>query len=207
MSKHGWWLTLRPPEQIGALVASLQEAGLLLPGRSWWFAWNALEMALPGPLSGDAELDADWETLRVFSERAELRVGRRGQGRGYWLLLEEEPRQRLEDLYTKWVVNEKEYSVEKGHHLLAGQRLQLPGGAERGEILYPRALDYGVGKDELELALVAAVWNYYDAAHRLATVRYAALETAKPGDIPATTFSGPGEVLAAEAGPEIRGGD
>lgn len=198
MSGRGWWLTLRPPERVSELVAALQEVSLFPEGRTWWFAWNGLDIVLPGKVTDDADLDSDWDVVRVFSPQAELRVGRRGRGRGCWLLLEEDPQDALGDQYDAWVDDQAPpatFAVEGGHHILAGVKLRLPDGEKRGEIFYPRPLNYGIDDDDLEQALVAAVRAYYDNARRLATVRYASIESAALGSIPVDPFPEPKEAL------------
>jgi hypothetical protein len=207
MNRTGWWLILRPPEPVKMLVAALQEASLFPKVHTWWFAWNALEIVLPRLLDENANLDGDWEVLRIFSEQAELRVERRGGTHGCWLLLEREPEEALGVRYQEWVKDTSgPYTVEDGYHLLAGRKLELPDEDERGEILYPRTLDYGVGRDELSQALVATVRNYYDEAHRLISVRYATLQAVAPGSIPVQPFPDPDEVLSLLRD-EARGGD
>lgn len=197
MSMQGWWLTLRPPAQVTELVAALQEIGLFPEGKTWWFAWDALDIVLPSLLTPDANVDGEWDALRVFAERAELRVGRRAGGRGYWLLLEETPETTLGDLYDTWVGSKSTgYSVEEGSHVLAGVRLRLPNGERRGEIIYPRPLDYGFDDNDLEKALVAQVRAYYDDGHRLVTVRYVGIEPKRPGSFEPEPFPSPEKAVA-----------
>ena len=197
MSTQGWWLTLRPPERVTELVAALQEIGLFPEGDTWWFAWDALDIVLPSLLTPGANVDGDWDVLRVFAERAELRVGRRAGGRGYWLLLEEKPETTLGHLYDTWVESKSTgYSVEEGSHVLAGVRLRLPDGEKRGEIIYPRPLNYGIDDNDLEKALVAGVRAYYDDTYRLITVRYVGIELKQPGSFEPGPFPSPKEAVA-----------
>ena len=196
MKEQGWWLTLHPPERVSDLVLALRGIGLFSVDRTWWFAWNTLDIVLPSLLVEDAPLDRGWEVVRVFAKRAELRIGRRGMSRGCWLFLEENPQAVLGDLYKEWVEEiNGDFVVEDGYRLLAGQKLRLPEGDRRGEIIYPRPLDYGIGKDNLEQSLVASVWVYYDKAHRLVTVRYAGIKLVKPGSIPVQPFPEPEEAM------------
>lgn len=183
MSQSGWWLTLRPPEQVSTLVTALQATEHLDP--CWWFAWNDLEMRLPGQLTQVSELDSDWEVLRIFSPQVELRLGPVGQQRGCWLLLEQDPQQALsQSFYQSWVIGEVDnFRVEASYHLLAGEQLKLPQGIQRGQVSYPRPLDYQFGSNmsDLDKIIVAEVRKYYDATNRLSTVRYAGLELREPG--------------------------
>jgi hypothetical protein len=205
MNGTGWWLTLRTPAEVQALVTVLRDAGLFPESRTWWFAWNALDIVVPKLLTEEANLNAEWEVLRVFSERIELRLSVRGHTRGCWLLLEGDPAAALGDLYQTWVEGmPRQYEVELGHRLLAGQKLQLPDRTtrkekwkekERGEILYRRILNYGSDDSNLDQALVAHVRNYYDEMHRLVTVRYHSIESVVPGSIEVEPFPSPEEML------------
>jgi hypothetical protein len=125
-------------------------------------------------------------------------VARQGRQRGYWLLLETDPEAKLDSRYPAWVTGKsKPFRAEKGYHLLAGQKLRLPHDERRGEILYPRLLDYGLKQDDLNKALAVQVWNYYDDFYRLATVRYAQLKLVDPGsgEVALKRFPSPEEVF------------
>lgn len=182
MSDMGWWLTLTPPGSPAATVTALRGKGLFPEEETWWFAWRETAIQLPGILRAMAQLDEGWETLRIFSPRAELRWRRRGRELGCWLLLEEDPKEALGEWKEAWVSHEESgYRVRPSHRILWGRRMIMPGGREtRGEILFPRALAYDVPGDDPKQALVADVVLYLDAAGRLQTVRYARLRRMIP---------------------------
>ena len=183
MCMTGWWLTLHTPESVMSLVEGLQRIDLFPDSETYWFAWNELDIVLPGLLNKDDKLDDPWDVLRVFSKRAELRLGPRGNRRGCWLLMEEEPRSAFGDRYEPLVEQDADtYLVEGGHHILAGRKLRFPDGEKRGETMYPRTLDYGIKEDDLKKALVASVRKYYDDFHRLLTVRYCEILLMPPGN-------------------------
>lgn len=194
MSRTGWWLILQTAADPAEVLAGLrQQPGLFPEAESWWFAWHATDIALPQALTDPAPLQAAWDVVRVFSPQAELRVQRRGRQRDTWLLLEtDEPAALDLTRFQAWQPGEAQsYSVEDGHHLLAGQKLNLLGAEKRGELIYPRVLDYGVDEAEPGQTIVAEVRHYYDALHRLATTRYAALRPVTRGSLPVARFEAP----------------
>lgn len=191
MKGMGWWLTLSHPGSPSETVRALREKDLFPDGETWWFAWRGTEIQLPGVLREMARLGEGWETLRVFSPRAELRWRRRGRELGCWLLLEEDPREALKELKEAWVSEESNYRVCPSHRILWGRRMTMPDGREtRGEILFPRELAYDVPGDDPKQALVADVVLYLDAAGRLQTVRYARLRRMFPSskNLPAEPY-------------------
>ncbi len=192
MSEKGYWLTLSTDKSPSELVALLREKGLFPEGKTWWFAWDKLEIKLPGILRDLSELDRPWDLVRVFSEKAELRLARRGRSRGCWLLTEKDA---IEDIPDVEIVSRAEFAIEKGIRILWGKKLHLPDGEARGEVTFPRKLDYDLGAEDLNKAWVADVKLYYDEAHRLWAVRYASLSQADPGDIKARPLPGPGDVF------------
>ena len=197
MSGEGFWLTLHTDKSLSELVAALREEGLFPEDETWWFAWNGLEIKLPGILRELSELDRAWDVVRVFSPRAELRLARRGRGQGCWLLTEQAP---VESIPGVEIVSRAEFVVEDGHRILWGQKLRLPDGEARGEVIFPRVLDYDLGDDDLNKAWVADVKLYYDDAHRLQTVRYAGVHQVEPGEIKARSFPKPEEALGVKGG-------
>ena len=197
MSGKGFWLTLRTDKSLSELVAALREEGLFPKDETWWFAWNGLEIKLPGILRDFSELDRPWDVVRVFSPKAELRLARRGRGRGCWLLTEQEP---VESIPGVEIVSRAEFAVEDGHRILWGQKLRLPDGEARGEVIFPRKLEYDLGDDDLNKALVADVKLYYDRAHRLLAVRYVRIRRVDPGEIKVEPFPKPEEALRLKGG-------
>jgi hypothetical protein len=195
----GWWLTLRPPDKPASLVKTLQEAGLFPEGETWWFAWNATEIRLPGILDDPADVEGAWETVRVFSSRAELRFGRWGGKSGCWLLLEEDPQEALKDVPGLEVLSEVTPLVENGVRVFWGKKLHRPDGTPfRGEVIFPRVLNYSLPDENLEEAWVADVMLYYDDEHRLQTVRYARLRQERPGAMRVKPLVSPKEVMGLE---------
>jgi len=205
MTAQGWWLTLHIPKRIVDLVMDLQKAAIFPKDQTWWFAWNTLNIALPSLLQNATDLEREWDALRVFSSRAELRFGRRGQGWGCWLLLEEQPREVMRDLYSRVREAVEVHIVEADHHVLAGQKLRFAHEEKRGEIVYPRLLEYGVPDDNLSQALVVRVKAYYDSAYRLMTMRYAEIEGRTPGTLEPRQYPNPIEAIALARG-DLQGG-
>ena len=200
MGEKGFWLTLQlqTGKAPSELVALLRERGVFPDGETWWFAWNGLEIKLPGILRELSELDRPWDVVRVFSPRAELRLARRGRTRGCWLLTEQEP---VESVPGVEIVSRAEFVVEDGHRILWGQKLRLPDGETRGEVMFPRKLNYELDNDDLNKAWVADVKLYYDNAHRLQAVRYARLYQVVPGktkELKAQPFPRPEKALGLE---------
>ncbi|RMF27537.1 MAG: hypothetical protein D6759_17510 [Chloroflexi bacterium] len=176
MSEQGWWLTLRPPTRPSQLLDSLRGLGLFPQEETWWFAWRETEIRLPGVLREPMDLDDGWEVLRVFSPQAELRLGRRGRGRGCWLLLEEGAEEVINRLPDGAVLQQMACWVEPAHRILWGRKMVLPGRRTvRGEVIFPRELTYDLDGDRPERALVAEVQLYYDREGRLQTSRYVRL--------------------------------
>lgn len=168
-----------PAETLGVL----RQVGWLPEGQSWWCAWNELEILLPQRLGDPAALSTDWDELRVFSPQAEFRQVRRGTG---WrcALLAETPA--LPAALSGWQPLGTPYRVVSGLRVLWGRRLRLSGGETRGEVLFPRRLDYDVAGESPpydQKALVADVRMYYDAEARLQAVRYAGLRHLPPGTV------------------------
>jgi len=195
MSERGYWLTLSTDNPPAGILATLRERSLFPEGETWWFAWNGLEIKLPGILRDFSELDKSWDVVRVFSPKAELRLARRGRGRGCWLLTEQEP---VESIPGVEIVSRAEFAVEDGHRILWGQKLRLPDGETRGEVMFPRKLNYELDNDDLNKAWVADVKLYYDSAHRLQAVRYARLYQVVPGktkELKAQPFPRPEKAL------------
>lgn len=181
MNGEGWWLTLSPPESPSRVVEALHGKGLFPEGETWWFAWREEEIRLPGVLTDLQPLDGEWDTLRVFSPRAELRWGQRGKKRGCWLLLEENPDRVLGELSEAWIRAIASCRVQLSHRILWGRRMTIPGNREtRGEILFPRPLSYDVPDDDPRQALVADVVLYFDPEGRLQTARYVRLHRMFP---------------------------
>jgi len=197
MRGEGFWLTLRTDKSLSELVAALREEGLFPEDETRWFAWNGLEIKLPGILRDFSELDKSWDVVRVFSPRAELRLARRGRGRGCWLLTEQEP---VESVPGVEIVSRAEFAVEDGHRILWGQKLRLPDGEARGEVIFPRKLEYDLDDDDFNKALAADVKFYYDRAHRLLAVRYVRIRRVDPGEIKVEPFPKPEEALRLKGG-------
>jgi len=198
MSGKGFWLTLRTDKSLSELVAALREEGLFPEDETWWFAWNGLEIKLPGILRDFSELDKHWDVVRVFSLKAELRLARRGRSRGCWLLTEQTPPEGIPGVE---IASVEKYPVEEGHRILWGQKLRLPDGEARGEVVFPRKLNYELDNDDLNKAWVADVKLYYDNAHRLQAVRYARLYQVVPGkteELKAQPFPRPEKALGLE---------
>ena len=206
MSEQGWWLTLRPPTRPSRLFVSLRELGLFPQEATWWFAWREREIRLPGVLRELAGLDDGWEVLRVFSPQAELRLGRRGRGKGCWLLLEDQ----AEAVINRWsdgeVLRQTACWVEPSRRILWGRKMVLPGGRTvRGEVIFPRELAYDLDGDAPEQALVAEVRLYYDQERRLQTSRYVRLHLVRRKEfrkLPPQPYPTPAAAmgLAGEAG-------
>jgi len=197
MSERGYWLTLSTDNPPSGILATLRERSLFPGGETWWFAWNGLEIKLPGILRELSELDRAWDVVRVFSPKAELRLARRGRTRGCWLLTEQEP---AESIPGVEIVSRAEFVVEDGHRILWGQKLRLPDGEARGEVIFPRKLNYELGNDDLNKAWVADVKLYYDRAHRLLAVRYVRIRRVDPGEIKVEPFPKPEEALRLKGG-------
>ncbi len=161
-----------PP--LSDTLNSLRGIGWLPEEQSWWFAWNELQILLPQRLGDLAALPTDWDELRVFSAQAELRQVR--QGRGWQRLLLTETRQ-LPPGISGWQPFGTHYRVEPSLHILWGRRLRVAGGEKRGEVLFPRPLEYDVAGETApyDQALVADVFLYYDAEARLQAARYVRL--------------------------------
>jgi len=192
----GWWLTLQPPDELTSLVKALQEVGLFPEKEKWWFAWNATEIRLPGVLNAPSDLVGAWERVHVFSPRAELRFNHRGGKPGCWLLLEEAPEEALKDVSGLDVLLKATYQVEKGVRILWGKKLHWPDGTLfRGEVIFPRVLNYNLPADNLEKAWVTDVILYHDDEYRLQTGRYARLYQEGPGAVPVKPFVSPGEAM------------
>lgn len=153
---------------------ALRTAGLLPADQSWWFAWREPDILLPQRLGDPTALPTDWDELRVFSPQVEFRQTRQGQS---WRRLLLSERDDLPAGLNGWQRLEPAYRVTKGKRVLWGRRLRLPGGERRGEVRFPRPLDYDVVGEgpPYQQALVANVWLYHDAEARLHTARYASL--------------------------------
>jgi hypothetical protein len=163
-------------ERAREVFAVCENLGFWPVGATWWFAWNELEIALSAPLTDPTPFFEDrWDVARVFAAEAELRLERWGRRRIVRLLVEEAAHHRLpEELRRSAEAEEKPFAVERGLRLLAGARLELPGGPTRGRVEYPRPLEYGVA-DDPDHPLVVAAYLYRDQEGGLRLVRYAEL--------------------------------
>ncbi|MDW8318511.1 MAG: hypothetical protein RMN53_11810 [Anaerolineae bacterium] len=167
---------------LAEALKALQAAGLLPADQSWWFAWREPDILLPQRLGDPAALPDDWDELRVFSPPVEFRQTRQGLGWRRLLLAEAET---LAAGLTGWQRLEPSYRVTDGQRVLWGRRLRLAGGERRGEVRFPRPLDYDVAGEAppYERALVADVRLYYDAEARLHTARYTGLRLVRAGTL------------------------
>lgn len=165
---------------LAETLAALRLANWLPEEQSWWFAWHELEIMLPQRLGDLAALPADWDELRVFSAQVELRQVRQGRSWRCSLLTETAD---LPSALVGWAMFGVAYRAVSGTRVLWGRRLRISGGEKRGEVLFPRPLEYDVAGEttSYDQALVADVWAYYDSEARLQTVRYAGLKHLQPG--------------------------
>lgn len=173
---YGWPGELPP---LDDLLARLDALGLLSAGAAWWFGWSEQEIALPRPLVDLAPLAEPWDALHVCAPAAELRLTRRGRAYRAALLTET-----ASGGAGGWVEAERYHAVA-GRRLLAGTRLRLPGGEQRGVVAFPRPLDYGVDDPAgpQPTTLVADVVLYEDDAGRLRATRYARLRPVPTGSL------------------------
>ena len=178
------WAGAIPPALAEALNA-LQQTGWLPQAQSWWYAWNELEILLPQRLGDLAALPADWDELRVFSAQAEFRQVRQGRDRRQVLLAETDD---LPAALSGWTLLGAPCQVTSSLRILWGRRLRMPGGEKRGEVLFPRPLEYDLAGEAApyDQAVVADVRLYYDAEARLRTARYAGLRHLPRGTDAAT---------------------
>lgn len=172
---------------LAEALKALQAAGLLPADRSWWFAWREPDILLPQRLGDPAALPEDWDELRVFSPQVEFRQTRQGPGWRRLLLTETAT---LPAGLTGWQRLEPAYQATEGRRVLWGRRLRLAGGERRGEVRFPRPLDYDVAGEAppYQQALVADVRLYYDAEARLQTARYAGLRHVGAGTLQVQPF-------------------
>lgn len=176
------WADKNLPPLAEALNA-LREERWLPEDETWWCAWNELEILLPQRLGNPAALPIEWDELRIFSAQVELRQVRQGRGWRRVLLAETN---RLPSRLSGWRALDPPYQVVPSLRILWGRRLRTPGGEKRGEVLFPRSLEYDLAGEVPpydQKAVVADVRMYYDAEVRLQTVRYAGLKHLPPGTV------------------------
>lgn len=159
---------------LAEILNALQQTGWLPKEQSWWYAWSELEILLPQRLSDPVALPADWDELRVFSAQAEFRQVRHGRGWRQVLLAETAD---VPAALSGWTLLGAPYRVASSLRILWGRRLRMPGGEKRGEVLFPRPLEYDLAGEAApyDQAVAADVRLYYDAEARLQTTRYAGL--------------------------------
>jgi hypothetical protein len=157
-----------------ALLDPLREAGLLPADALWWFALAEDELVLPSRCDDLPRVFArPWERVSLFGPRAELRWQARGRHGSILLLLEAE---RPPDLPLPRAGQEARFPVcEPGIHLLWGEKQHLGNRRGRGQVGFPRPLDYLADEPEaaLEEACVLDVWRYSNPGHARQALRYA----------------------------------
>jgi hypothetical protein len=157
-----------------AVYESLQPS-LFSDGQVWWFGWHMLKMEIPQPLDSVNMLSSEpWDHLRVFSSKAELRLGLRAN-KPCILLLTETSSVNL----SGW----REiggYEAEDTYRILLGEAPKSAEGpvAQLIEIAYPRPFDYKLAVPQNQI-VIAHVKHYRDEEWRLCYTRYCCIETQK----------------------------
>ncbi len=182
MRERGYWYRVsgdRSPTEVYEVLVGIE---LFPKDRTWWFGWNATKCVLPARWESLEVLEEQWDHFRLFSGQAELRMTRRGGKPTVAILTERgDLAGRLRDF---WVGEPETFEVKRGRRVLAGRKMRLRGEENgiRGEVVYPRALVYGIAQDVPEKAVVAEVRSYWRNGLRFAD-RYCGIELVEPGSI------------------------
>jgi hypothetical protein len=171
--------------EVMQICRILWESDLLSPERSFWFAWNETHIVLPAKLLDPQEIEGEWEVIRAFSERVELRGIKRDGRISVLLLTEGEAPPELGVEGSELI--EIYPTVLTSNRLLWGERMRFQEREVRGVAVFPRVLDYGV-EGSLEMALAAEVYSYLDDQMRLRHTRYRAIKPVPLGSITVKPF-------------------
>lgn len=169
----------------GAVYSSLQPR-LFSSGQVWWFGWHPLRLELPQPFTAqslDSIKQEPWETVRIFSEKAEVRLVNRA-GQSHLVLLTE-----AEDRQPGWS-QVCSYEVETTYRVLLGEPPKAAGGAtqELLEIAFPRSFNYGIAVPQNHV-VIAHVKHYRDSEWRLQYTRYCQVEAKPRGDLEVKSYA------------------
>lgn len=174
-----------------AVYSSLQPK-LFSSGQVWWFGWHPLRLELPQPFTAqslDSIKQEPWETVRIFSEKAEVRLVSRA-GQSHLVLLTEES---IEE--ASWRLD-GQYEVEDTVRVLRGEPPKTAGGAtqELLEIAFPRSFNYGIAvpqnhEDHDSKVVIAHVKHYRDSEWRLQYTRYCQVEAKPRGDLEVKSYA------------------
>lgn len=156
------------------MAKALERVGAF-QGERWYFCWSETDIVLPSIcVDFDKLFSQKWETLRIFSEFAELRWENCGEGHILLVLCEDEGRRMLGEEVGIGITNEKCFTVEKGKRILAGKEMKTSGKRVRGKVSYPRVLNYGID-DHPKKVLMADVNYYLNSQQMRRFVRYKGL--------------------------------
>jgi hypothetical protein len=165
------------------LLDALRRASLLEEDALWWFALAEDELSLPTRCREPQQVFArPWDRVSLFGPRAELRWQRRGRGGAALLLLEAERPPELADLPAGKAACFPEIDQEPTTHLLWGEKQRLGDRLARGQVGFPRPLDYLASETDptLDGACVLTVCRYADPRERRQALRYLRLDHLPP---------------------------
>lgn len=170
----------------------LEELGQLPPrGDLFWYAWNEHTLELPGILAQESltKLNDDWDVCCVFSDDVEVRYRYFPREPSCWISCEDSSPvcQKMHDLAESQsdVSHPKAFQqfpvARKTLRILWGRKLHLAAGVTRGEVAFPRTLQYTLpDKDDLESAVAVDAFHYVDTVSGQSWIRYARLRLIPP---------------------------
>lgn len=184
--EKGYVYVLEQGESDFLAVYSSLQPRLFSSGQVWWFGWHPLSLALPQPFTAqslDSIKQEPWETVRIFSEKAEARLVSRA-GQSHLVLLTEEP---IEE--ASWRLD-GQYEVEDAVRVLRGEPPKSAGGATQDllEIAFPRFFNYVIGVPQNHV-VIALVKHYRDSEWRLQYTRYCQVEAKQRGDLEVKSYA------------------
>jgi hypothetical protein len=165
-------------------VSSIEEAVNLLGIRQnkqalFFYGWNESTICLPQQMTEEhwAELGKNWDSCCIFGPACEIRCRFLSNAYHCWISAEipwEELKQGSSG--TPEPLETSVFDIVKdGIRILWGRKLRIQSDERRGEVAFPRFLEY-FAQDDLESAVIIRVKKYQHSSLGKVWVRYQGLD-------------------------------